>query len=159
MRLCREISYILVPSPDKRRGRKEREKPMFVEKEFYHEPPEANASPEVWEKWLTREKRSRAAHKAQYTKSLEVDPEAYEDMFHSQGFAVKVNGVYKQQDAFVGFGGSKEDGTLTIEPGVEQEVTKQAIMSRWEPTKRGTKSRSRHARRKASKKARMLNRE
>lgn len=94
---------------------------VFVEKEFYHEPPTPDASPEVWEKWLAREKKSRAAHKAQHTKAQEVDPEAYESMFHSEGFAVKVNGVYKQQDSFVGFGGSKEDGTLTIEPGVKED--------------------------------------
>lgn len=122
----------------------------FVEKEFYHEPPKPNATPEEWEKWMAREKRSRAAHKAQHTKSQEVDPEAYESMFHSEGFAVKVNGVHRQQDRFVGFGGSKEDGTLTIEPGVKEDQEHRLALVNMEQhrNRRGSRSRSRHARRK-----------
>lgn len=128
----------------------------FQEKEFYHDPPASDASPEEWEQWMEREKKSRAAHKAQHTKSLEHNPEGFDDIFHSSGVPVKVNGVFRQQEAFVGFSGSKEEGTLEIEPGVaeDQERTMAIVHMEQYRNRRGHRSRNRNARRRKNRKAR-----
>lgn len=128
----------------------------FVERDFYHTPPTPDASPEEWERWMTREKRSRAAHKAQHTKSLEHDPEGWETMFHTSGPPVKVNGVFRQSDAFVGFTGSKESGDLSIDVAVQddQEHIMSLVNMEKFRNRRGGKTRSKNARRRRNRKAR-----
>jgi hypothetical protein len=132
---------------------------VFVEKEFYHEPPSPEAPAQEWETWMTREKRSRAAHKAQHTKSLEHDQEAYDSMFADEGLTVKVNGVYRQQGAFIGFAGSAEEGTLTMERGVAEDQERKLAVVNMEAHRhtRGSRSRNRNARRRANRKARKHN--
>jgi hypothetical protein len=132
----------------------------FIEKDFYHEPPKPDAKPEEWETWLGREKKARAAHKAQYTKAQEIDTEAYESMFPQTGMPLKINGVYKQQGAFIGFAGNKETNTLSIEM-VQRETQEHELTLRnmeQNRNQRGNKSRAKEARRRANRKARLLNR-
>lgn len=134
----------------------------FVEKEFYHIPPAPDAPVSEWESWMTREKRARAAHRAQYTRSLDVDPEGFESMFHTHDAPVKVNGVYRQSEAFVGFSGSSEDNTLDFDPACHQNQEREIYLAEMEThrhtqgkTSRGKKSRQNRLRR-AAKKARRL---
>ena len=133
---------------------------MFVEKDFYHEPPKPDATPIEWEEWLNKEKKSRAAHKANYTKQQETDSEAYESMFPQTGTPLKINGVYKQTDAFVGFAGNKENNTLSIELAQKDTQEHHLALTNMETnrSKRGSKSRSKSARRRANRKAKLLER-
>jgi hypothetical protein len=126
----------------------------FVEKEFYHEPP-ATQDKAAWEEWMLREKRSRAAHKAAHTRTLAVDMESYETMFPSGGATVKIDGVWKQQDSFIGFSGSAEDGTTQMEAVMPEQQEKIMALARMEESRntRGRKSRNRNARRRKNRKA------
>lgn len=124
----------------------------FVEKEFYCRPPEKDADPKEWEEWLLKEKRKRAAHKAAFTRSLKHE-EMPEEM--QQTTQRKIGGVWRQVTP-VGFNGSAEDGDLTLEPTQDAQQNKLHVLKAWsqQGTKRGTRSKGRHARRRRNKKRR-----
>ena len=129
----------------------------FVEKDFYNTPPAPDASPKVWEAWMAKEKRSRAAAKAQHTKSQEHNPDGFQAFFHDSGYPVKRDGVYRQDSAFVGFSGSKDEGTLSVDVGVADTQERDIALANMEAKRHtsGNKSRSKNARRRANKKAKL----
>jgi len=124
----------------------------FVRRDFYIQPPDENATPEEWQRWLKKDNRKAAAHKAAYTRSL-VQQEAPEEY---QGTAMrKVDGVWKQVPA-MGFVGDAEQGGAQAQPIVEEMQEQVAILKRMgvhlhKPT---TKSKGKSARRRRNKRGR-----
>jgi|GEM_PF-5217075 len=87
----------------------------FVAKEFYVEPPTAGSSADTWRKWLKDDHSQRKAARARFTRSLsQASAPINEDTIG----AYKQNGVYRQ-GAALGFQGSAEDNSLTLEASVE----------------------------------------
>lgn len=125
----------------------------FVAKEFYTEPPQSDAGPGEWAKWLVAEDRKRAAHKAQHTKSLEQQdvPDQFQDCVMS-----KAGGVWRQGNIMMGFAGDAEDGTLQGELGEEAKQERYVIWADMEKTRcrRGTNRKGKSKRRRANRKAR-----
>lgn len=85
------------------------------EKTFHIEPPNADATPEEWEKWLKRETRAEGAAKAQRTKAL-----AHADLSDLAHFVpgscvTSGDGVHRQQFAAMGFSGDFESGNGVLE--------------------------------------------
>jgi len=123
----------------------------FVRKDFYIQPPEKDATPEEWAKWLKKDNRKAAAHKAAHTRSLvhEEVPEEYQ-----AGTTRKINGVWKQVPA-VGFSGDGEEN-VQVQPIVEDTQEQVAILKRMEQYRniRGGTRKGKSARRHANKKRR-----
>lgn len=125
----------------------------FIRKSFYIQPPSKDASAEEWAKWIKKDNRRAAAHKAQVTKSLaHADtPEEY-----AAGTTRKVNGVWKQVPN-VGFsGGNGEDEPGEAQPVEEATQERTAIVVRMEEYrhKRGGSRKGKSARRHRNKKRR-----
>jgi hypothetical protein len=90
---------------------------VFVEKDFYVEPPvlpdtatEAEIK-EAWANWITANARERANHKRQWTKSQK--PGSLPD-FNRASTMAKINGVWKQQQGMVGLVGDVGLRTLEV---------------------------------------------
>jgi len=125
----------------------------FIRKDFYIQPPDKDASPEEWAKWLKKDNRKAAAHKAAHTRTLEhADlPEAIQ----SVGMR-KIGGVWRQAVA-VGFSGDAEsENGCTVEPIVESTQEQAAIVKRMEEhrNKRGGTRTGKSSRRHKNKKRR-----
>lgn len=124
----------------------------FVRQDFYIDPPSADADPKEWAEWLKRDNRKAAAAKAAHTKSLEYadTPEEFQS-----GSMRKVGGVWRQSVA-VGFNGSAEEGTCTVEPVMEATQEKATILSAMEENrnKRGGSKSGKSARRHKNRKRR-----
>lgn len=98
---------------------------VFVEKDFYVEPPklpdtatEAEIK-EAWANWITANARERAKHKRQWTRAQK--PGDLPD-FNKANTMVKVHGVWKQRQGMVGLVG---DAGLTTLETVLTELAKQ----------------------------------
>lgn len=88
---------------------------IFVEKDFYIQPPElpdtANDEEirEAWSTWIMKNAKERAVHKREWTKAQK--PGSLPD-FDKANTMVKVGGVWKQRLGMTGYIGSAELGTL-----------------------------------------------
>lgn len=86
----------------------------FVRKDFYLEPPAKDATVEVWNEWLRKDRAAAIAAKRAHTKTL-AHSEIPETMRAS--VVVKIGGVYKQT-AMIGLVSEGEDRTR-LEAAVE----------------------------------------
>lgn len=124
----------------------------FIRQDFYIQPPEKDASPEVWNEWLKRDNRKAAAAKAAHTKSLDFHdrPEEF-----AESTTRKVDGRWVQTTA-IGFTGDSENGTCEAEAMVEADQPKVFILADMERTRhtRGSKSASKSKRRRQNKRRR-----
>lgn len=107
----------------------------WEDKEFFVQPPKANASIEEWEKWLDEDKKARTASKTAHTKMLHkladeagVSQDDFAQEIPSETTR-KVGGVYKQGQALA-FSGDSEEGTITVEPAVDPQQEKLATWAR-----------------------------
>jgi len=123
----------------------------FVEKEFYHEPPKATATPEEWTAWMDGEKKARANAKRAFTKAQ--DHADTPDQFHDV-VMVKQGGVWRQGNIMMGFNGNSDEGTLEGDLGENAKQETHIALVNMEATrnKQGIKSKSRCARNRANKK-------
>lgn len=87
----------------------------FVEKDIYSEPPNLNDTAtkeeirEAWANWILSETRSRAAHKASWTKSQKHCPLPN---FDTADIMMKSGGVWRQNNGMTGLIGNSELGSL-----------------------------------------------
>lgn len=98
----------------------------FVRKDFYHEPPAKDATVEVWNEWLRKDKAAAIAAKREHTKKQahgEI-PEALQARVVS-----KIGGVYRQS-TMVGFVSDGAD-SARIEPAVEADQD-QVVLRPWD---------------------------
>lgn len=125
----------------------------FVRKDFYIDPPKADAKPEEWTEWLKRDNAKAIAAKRAFTKaqSREDMPEAF------QGTSIrKVGGVWKQSTS-IGVVGGGEEGQGHLEPIVAATQENDTDIARWDRKARcmqnhgkgNEKRKARRARRKA----------
>ena len=125
----------------------------FVRKDFYIDPPDANATPEQWNEWLNADRQEAIKAKRAYTRTLEAG-----DMPESmQASAMrKVNGVWKASTA-IGFVGDAEAGTGHVEPTVEATQEVEVLQAEYINKPRGLSHlKSGNAKRKARRAARKL---
>lgn len=86
-----------------------------MEKTFHIEPPDADATPEAWEKWLKRETRAEAAAKAQRTKAMDHADLSDLPHFVPGSCVTSGDGVHRQQFVAMGFSGDFESGNGVLE--------------------------------------------
>ena len=120
----------------------------FVRREFYLQPPEKGASPEVWAAWLEADRNAARAAKASFTKAQKY---AEIPEYLAPKVCAKVGGVWRQA-ALVGL---VSDGDNTrLEAAIEADQDNRALLSPWERVGgRGesTKARSGSSKRAAAK--------
>ena len=124
----------------------------FVRKDFYIDPPKETATPKEWFEWAKKDDRKARAAKAAHTRSLEHSevPEEFQS-----GAMMKVGGVWRQSVA-IGFSGDADsEGGCNVQPIVESDQEKIAILHRLEMNrnKRGGTKSGKSARRRANRKA------
>ena len=120
----------------------------FVRKDFYLDPPEKGASPEVWAAWIEADKQAASAAKRAFTRQQKHQelPE------HLQPKAmVKQGGVWRQS-ALVGFVGDPEQGTARVEAAIDADQESKAHLRPWAEI--GGRGQSTAARKGSSKRAR-----
>jgi len=122
----------------------------FVDKEFYIEPPTADATPAEWTAWLEADKKQRTVAKRQHTMSLQH--EETPDVLH-ETTQRKVGGVWRQT---VCLGISGEEGDYTLEPSepAKQETNIICLDMERKRHKRGGSRKGKSARRRANRKRR-----
>ena len=128
----------------------------FVERSFYVEPPQKNASVEEWKAWDEKDTQARTQAKAKHTRIQNILAEANGeqiDVAVPELCVRKINGCYRQVSP-VALTGDFEQGTGSLEPACEEQQTKAMILARQqaENAKRGSStSNSRSSRRRAAK--------
>ena len=122
----------------------------FEEKEYYLKPLGPDASLAEWKEWMDADERSRRAHRAAHTRSLDHAP-----MPEVAQSTVRTNGVHRQQ-AIMGFSGSAETGwnAEPVQEANQFSAALSSVPSKRARTRRGTKSKSPGARRLANRLAR-----
>jgi hypothetical protein len=116
----------------------------FVRKAFYLEPPDKNAKPEAWDKWIKAESLKARAAKASFTRK-----QAHSYM--PQMGMSKIGGVWRQS-VMVGLSGSADNETLTREILVDASQEKDIEVARQIESavhRRGGNRKNRNARRRA----------
>lgn len=122
----------------------------FVRKAFYVEPPR-NASVEEWQEWLKKDTRKATAAKAKHSRLANKSAlESGQVELPETSSTMKINGVYRQVTP-IGFMGSAEEGTCTVEPIVSAAQEQEAILMRMEKNRnlRGGSVNSKRERQKA----------
>jgi hypothetical protein len=96
---------------------KDNDNKIFIEKDFYVEPPQLSDSAskkeikEAWGKWDKANKKERANHKRKWTKSQKPGEMPN---FDSATTLVKINGVWRQRMGMVGYVGDADLRTLEV---------------------------------------------
>jgi hypothetical protein len=121
----------------------------FEREAFYIEPPSKDASKEVWHAWIDADNKKAAVAKMLHTKSQEQQvPVDFADTTTR-----KVDGVWQSCTA-IGFSGDFESGNGTLEIAVDATQGREFNLREMEALRhtRGSKSKSKSARRRANKK-------
>lgn len=104
----------------------------FVRKDFYIQPPKADADPREWSAWLEADRKEAIKDRREYNKTIRPTerPEVYQETTMR-----RINGVWRQSTA-IGISGSPEDG-VTLEPTVEATQERDYDRARFEVHGRG----------------------
>ena len=124
----------------------------FVREEFYISPPTKDAGKEEWDSWMKADNRKAAVAKRAHTMSQDHSEMPIE---FAETATRKVDGRWQQTTA-IGFSGSFELGQGTLEVAVDGDQEKVICLADMEAKRhtRGSKSKSKSARRRANKKNR-----
>ena len=125
----------------------------FIPKDFYIEPPQPNATEDEWKKWLRKETRKQAAHKAAHTRSI-AQQDAPDSFF---GSVKKVHGVWKQSASFGYADGTSEDSEIVSTEDGSQEKDMILVDMELNRHKRGGSKKGKGARRRRNKRNKKAN--